>query len=165
MTKEERIIELETCLHDTSHVLGELMRSMLAHPDCTEGSEFDDFTSGAQKQINKVKLILDPYRERKVVIDPYCLPKDGQWIYFEDLSGENRIGKFSKGDDLFLISSSVWCTINNVISWIPLKFTWNSEIANKDASIEVQILMGKDQFGNNFIKQIESGEIFKGDIQ
>ena len=32
--------------------LGQLMRSMLAHPDCTEGSEFDDFTSKANELLN-----------------------------------------------------------------------------------------------------------------
>jgi len=42
----ETIKELKKCL-------GRLMRSMLAHPDCTKGSEFDDMTSAANEAIKK----------------------------------------------------------------------------------------------------------------
>lgn len=35
--------------------LQSLVLSMAAHPDCTEGSEFDDLSSLAQELINKIK--------------------------------------------------------------------------------------------------------------
>ena len=42
---EKQAKELKVCL-------GQLMRSMLVHPDCTEGSEFDDFTTKADNLLN-----------------------------------------------------------------------------------------------------------------
>src|SRR5699024_7400870 len=45
---------MKKLLKDSRNRLQSLMLSMLAHPDCTEGSEFDDMTSSAQEMIDKI---------------------------------------------------------------------------------------------------------------
>ena len=46
-------------LKESRNRLQSLMLSMLAHPDCTEGSEFDDMTSLAQYLIDKIDKELE----------------------------------------------------------------------------------------------------------
>lgn len=46
-------------LKESRNRLQSLMLSMLAHPDCTEGSEFDDMTSLAQYLIDKIDKDLE----------------------------------------------------------------------------------------------------------
>ena len=41
--------ELLNALKEATITIGKLKRSMLAHPDYTKGSEFDDYTDTAQK--------------------------------------------------------------------------------------------------------------------
>lgn len=41
--------KLLDALQDAIKLICSLKLSMLAHPDCTEGSEFDDYTSSAQE--------------------------------------------------------------------------------------------------------------------
>lgn len=44
---------LENRIEELKHTLQSLMISMSAHPDCAEGSEFDDLTNIAQEIIDK----------------------------------------------------------------------------------------------------------------
>lgn len=39
-------------------IIAQMKRSMLAHPDCEVGSEFDDFTSTAQEVENEIDLLI-----------------------------------------------------------------------------------------------------------
>jgi hypothetical protein len=50
--------ELEELLADAAKTIGSLKRSMMAHPDCEEGSEFDDYTSTAQEMEDKIETYL-----------------------------------------------------------------------------------------------------------
>lgn len=38
--------------------LSRIKCSMMAHPDCTEGSEFDDYTSSAQDVENNIEQLI-----------------------------------------------------------------------------------------------------------
>lgn len=38
--------------------LSRIKSSMMAHPDCTIGSEFDDYTSSAQECENEIELLI-----------------------------------------------------------------------------------------------------------
>lgn len=58
MSKEKFIqvvSELEAEKKELIDMLSKIMRSMLVHPDCVGGSEFDDQTSAANDLINKLK--------------------------------------------------------------------------------------------------------------
>lgn len=55
----EDVSELKELLRETTTKLAMLRRSMTAHPDCEEGSEFDDFTSTAAVQEAKVNIFLN----------------------------------------------------------------------------------------------------------
>lgn len=54
----EDVEKMKHLLIETTKVLGMLKRSMMAHPDCEEGSEFDDFTDTAESQEEKVNEFL-----------------------------------------------------------------------------------------------------------
>jgi hypothetical protein len=46
-------------LQDAVVLIRRLKLSMLAHPDCTEGSEFDDYTSSAQEFEDSAQSLID----------------------------------------------------------------------------------------------------------
>lgn len=48
---------LETLL-ESYKLIGSLKLSMLAHPDCSGGSEFDDYTSSAQEMEDEIEELI-----------------------------------------------------------------------------------------------------------
>ena len=50
--------ELLQKLNESRIQLSQLRRSMSVHPDCTEGSEFDDFTNSSQELENEIQLLI-----------------------------------------------------------------------------------------------------------
>lgn len=46
-------------LNESRVIIAQMKRSMLAHPDCTEGSEFDDFTSSAQEIEDEIESLIN----------------------------------------------------------------------------------------------------------
>lgn len=50
-------------LNEARIQLAQLRRSMTAHPDCTEGSEFDDFTSSSQELENEIEQLIKEVTE------------------------------------------------------------------------------------------------------
>lgn len=45
-------------LNEARVIIAQMKRSMLVHPDCTEGSEFDDFTSSAQEIEDQIERLI-----------------------------------------------------------------------------------------------------------
>lgn len=56
---------LKFMVQESQRHLGFLRRSMTSHPDCSEGSEFDDLTNSCQEWEDKVTEFLK-YIENKV---------------------------------------------------------------------------------------------------
>jgi hypothetical protein len=50
-------------LNEARIQLAQLRRSMTAHPDCTEGSEFDDFTSSSQELEDEIEQLIKEVTE------------------------------------------------------------------------------------------------------
>jgi hypothetical protein len=50
--------EMLEMLERTKVELSRIKGSMMAHPDCTEGSEFDDYTSSAQDVENNIEQLI-----------------------------------------------------------------------------------------------------------
>lgn len=46
-------------LNEARIIIAQMKRSMLVHPDCTEGSEFDDFTSSAQEIEDQIESLIN----------------------------------------------------------------------------------------------------------
>ncbi len=51
--------EMRELLDESKKQLSRLKSSMLSHPDCTEGSEFDDYTSLSQDLENEIQELLN----------------------------------------------------------------------------------------------------------
>lgn len=51
--------KLSEKLNEARVIIAQMKRSMLVHPDCTEGSEFDDFTSSAQEIEDEIELLIN----------------------------------------------------------------------------------------------------------
>lgn len=51
-------IEMLEMLEKAKSTLGVLRRSITAHPDCTEGSEFDDLTDMAQEIEDRIEELI-----------------------------------------------------------------------------------------------------------
>lgn len=51
--------DLLVALQEAKQLICSLKLSMLAHPDCTEGSEFDDYTSTAQEFEDKAAEVIN----------------------------------------------------------------------------------------------------------
>jgi len=51
--------EMAEMLIKAQKTIGRLKLSMLVHPDCTKGSEFDDFTDEAQERENEIQELLN----------------------------------------------------------------------------------------------------------
>lgn len=67
VTEEEAIANAELMirapklfqkLKEAKEIIQRLKLSMLAHPDCVEGSEFDDYTTLAQQTEDKIEALL-----------------------------------------------------------------------------------------------------------
>lgn len=52
---------LTSKLKEAKSMLGRLRRSMSVHPDCTSGSEFDDYTTDAQNLEDEIDEVLTKY--------------------------------------------------------------------------------------------------------
>lgn len=59
--KKQLILEAYNKLESARNLIGRLKRSMLAHPDCTNGSEFDDYTSIAQQIEDELTCFLNEF--------------------------------------------------------------------------------------------------------
>lgn len=59
MATTEDVNDLKNMLIESAKVIGMLRRSITAHPDCEEGSEFDDFSTTAQEQEDKIYEFLN----------------------------------------------------------------------------------------------------------
>jgi len=57
--KPETIKELLAVLSDAQSTICRLKLSMTVHPDCTPGSEFDDYTDTAQEMEDRIDVMLD----------------------------------------------------------------------------------------------------------
>lgn len=51
----EKNAELVEMLKEAKSMIGKLRRSMSVHPDCTVGSEFDDYTTDAQNLEDEIE--------------------------------------------------------------------------------------------------------------
>ncbi|MVW93665.1 hypothetical protein FCL53_17015 [Elizabethkingia meningoseptica] len=51
--------EMLSLLEKSRIEIARLKRAMLVHPDCEEGSEFDDYTTSAQETENEIEELLD----------------------------------------------------------------------------------------------------------
>lgn len=58
METNKRIGELEQALMQAKKMIGSLRRCITVHPDCEEGSEFDDYANSAQEIENEIDEIL-----------------------------------------------------------------------------------------------------------
>ena len=70
--KDEHTRDLKDRTTILEQCLGKMYRSMVVHPDCTEGSEFDDFTSLAKDVLNgtskKEATIVIPFPDKRTCI-------------------------------------------------------------------------------------------------
>lgn len=51
-------LEMFESLKQARSTISRLQSSIMAHPDCTQGSEFDDYTNLAQDNIQRIEQIL-----------------------------------------------------------------------------------------------------------
>lgn len=56
--KEDHSEEMISMLEKSRKMLQSLKLSMLVHPDCEEGSEFDDYTTSAQETEDEIEELL-----------------------------------------------------------------------------------------------------------
>ncbi|MBD1430611.1 hypothetical protein H8B04_13760 [Sphingobacterium sp. DN04309] len=47
-------------LKEAKSMIGKLRRSISVHPDCTIGSEFDDYTTDAQNLEDEIESLINP---------------------------------------------------------------------------------------------------------
>ena len=59
MVLREKNAELVEMLKEAKSMIGKLRRSISVHPDCTIGSEFDDYTSDAQNLENEIESLIN----------------------------------------------------------------------------------------------------------
>lgn len=59
MALREKNAELVEMLKESMSMIGKLRRSMSVHPDCTIGSEFDDYTMDAQNLEDEIESLIN----------------------------------------------------------------------------------------------------------
>jgi hypothetical protein len=59
MVLREKNAELVEMLKEAKSMIGKLRRSMSVHPDCTIGSEFDDYTTDAQNLEDEIESLIN----------------------------------------------------------------------------------------------------------
>ncbi|MCT4321831.1 hypothetical protein [Elizabethkingia anophelis] len=57
--KEDHSEEMLSLLEKSRKMIQSLKLSMLVHPDCEEGSEFDDYTTSAQETENQIEELIN----------------------------------------------------------------------------------------------------------
>ena len=55
----EKNAELVEALKESKSMIGKLRRSISVHPDCTIGSEFDDYTTDAQNLEDRIESLIN----------------------------------------------------------------------------------------------------------
>ena len=58
MVKHNQIIVMKKTLKKAKRTIASLKLAMLAHPDCTAGSEFDDLTTTAQEVEDELEKLI-----------------------------------------------------------------------------------------------------------
>lgn len=61
--KEDYSEEMLSLLEKSRKMIQSLKLSMLVHPDCEEGSEFDDYTTSAQETENEIEELLNKVKD------------------------------------------------------------------------------------------------------
>ncbi|MCL1636288.1 hypothetical protein [Elizabethkingia bruuniana] len=64
--KEDHSEEMISMLEKSRKMLQSLKLSMLVHPDCEEGSEFDDYTTSAQETEDKIEELINKINNGKI---------------------------------------------------------------------------------------------------
>lgn len=59
MVLREKNAELVEMLEKAKSMIGKLRRSISVHPDCTIGSEFDDYTMDAQNLEDEIESLIN----------------------------------------------------------------------------------------------------------
>ncbi|GEM_PF-5215701 len=59
MVLREKNAELVKMLEESKSMIGKLRRSICVHPDCTIGSEFDDYTTDAQNLEDEIESLIN----------------------------------------------------------------------------------------------------------
>lgn len=59
MVLREKNAELVEILKEAKSMIGKLRRSISVHPDCTIGSEFDDYTTDAQNLEDEIESLIN----------------------------------------------------------------------------------------------------------
>lgn len=59
MVLREKNAELVEALKESKSMIGKLRRSISVHPDCTIGSEFDDYTTDAQNLEDEIESLIN----------------------------------------------------------------------------------------------------------
>lgn len=59
---KEKMLEM---LNKARVELSKIRHSMMAHPDCIEGSEFDDYTTSTQKCEDEIEQVIKEAKEIK----------------------------------------------------------------------------------------------------
>ncbi|HAY3540801.1 hypothetical protein CMU73_05655 [Elizabethkingia anophelis] len=61
--KEDHSEEMLSLLEKSRKIIQSLKLSMLVHPDCEEGSEFDDYTTSAQETENQIEELINKVKD------------------------------------------------------------------------------------------------------
>ncbi|GJN60456.1 hypothetical protein [Elizabethkingia anophelis] len=64
--KEDHSEEMLSLLEKSRVEIARLKRAMLVHPDCEEGSEFDDYTTSAQETENEIEELINKINNGKI---------------------------------------------------------------------------------------------------
>ncbi|MCT4330939.1 hypothetical protein HZP13_14565 [Elizabethkingia anophelis] len=64
--KEDHSEEMLSLLEKSRKMIQSLKLSMLVHPDCEEGSEFDDYTTSAQETEDKIEELINKINNGKI---------------------------------------------------------------------------------------------------
>lgn len=61
--KEDHSEEMLSMLEKSRVEIARLKRAMLVHPDCEEGSEFDDYTTSAQETEDEIEELINKVKD------------------------------------------------------------------------------------------------------